>query len=72
MNLPKEKKAVGCKWAFTVKCKVDGSVERNKARLIAKGYTQTYGIIDYQETLAPVAKSNSVQILLSQAVHFNN
>ena len=51
----KRKKVVGCKWAFTIKSKVDGSVERYKARLVAKGFTQTYGI-DYQETFAPVAK----------------
>ena len=32
---------VGCKWVFTLKYKVDGSLERYKARLVAKGYTQT-------------------------------
>lgn len=46
VNLPNEKRIVGCKWVFTVKCKVDGSIERYKARLVAKGFTQTYGI-DY-------------------------
>ncbi|RVW66876.1 Retrovirus-related Pol polyprotein from transposon TNT 1-94 [Vitis vinifera] len=44
MNLPRGKKPVGCKWIFTVKYKVDGTVERYKARLVAKGFTQTYGI----------------------------
>ena len=51
VNLPKEKKIVGCKWVFTIKCKADGSLERYKARLVAKGFTQTYGI-DYQETFS--------------------
>ena len=36
VDLPKEKKTVGCKWAFTVKCKADGSLERYKTRLVGR------------------------------------
>ena len=67
---PEDKSPMGCKWVFTIKYKSDGSIERYKARLMAKGFTQTYGI-DFQKTFALVAKMNSIRVLLSLAINLD-
>ena len=63
-------KSVGCRWIFTVKCHLDGSVECYKACLVAKGYTQTYDI-DYVETFSLVVKIAFVSILISFAANLD-
>uniref|UniRef100_A0A2N9FBM1 Integrase catalytic domain-containing protein n=1 Tax=Fagus sylvatica TaxID=28930 RepID=A0A2N9FBM1_FAGSY len=61
---------VGCRWVFTVKQNPNGTVDRLKARLVAKGFTQTYGL-DYTETFSPVAKLNSIRIIISLAANLD-
>ncbi|GJT02277.1 retrovirus-related pol polyprotein from transposon TNT 1-94 [Tanacetum coccineum] len=63
---PRNMTIIGTKWVFRNKLDENGIVSRNKARLVAQGYNQQEGI-DYDETYAPVARLESIRILLSYA-----
>ncbi|XP_050378264.1 uncharacterized mitochondrial protein AtMg00810-like [Argentina anserina] len=66
--LPKGHKVVGARWIYKTKFHSDGTIERHKARLVARGFTQIFGV-DYKETFAHVAKMNIVRVLLSVVVN---
>jgi hypothetical protein len=60
------RKAISCKWVFKHKTNENGEVVRFKARLVARGFTQVYGV-DYMDTFAPVAKLAAIRILFAIA-----
>jgi len=64
---PKHKNVIRCKWVYKVKRKADGSMDRYKAQLVAKGYKQQY-VIDYEDTFNPVVKAAKVRLVLVVAV----
>nr|GEU81192.1 hypothetical protein [Tanacetum cinerariifolium] len=66
VDLPKGKHAIGTKWVYRNKKDERGIVVRNKARLVAQGYTQEE-IIDYDEVFAPIARIEAIRLFLSYA-----
>src|SRR3990170_7458518 len=67
---PKKHNIIGTKSIFRNKQDENGLVVRNKAQLVAQGYTQVEGI-DFDETFAPVARLEAIRILLAYANHHN-
>ena len=65
--LPPHKNVVTCKWVYKLKRHSDGPVARYKARLVARGYLQQFGL-DYDESFSPVVKPTIVRLLLTLAV----
>ncbi|GJU79223.1 retrovirus-related pol polyprotein from transposon TNT 1-94 [Tanacetum coccineum] len=68
--LPYGKIAIGSKWVFRNKKDEHGTTIKNKARLVAQGYSQEEGI-DYDETFAPVARMEAIRIFLAFATYMN-
>jgi hypothetical protein len=63
-TLPEGAKKIGFKWVFKTKYNEKGEVEKYKARVVAKGYSQQYGV-DYREVFAPVARWNTIRTILA-------
>jgi hypothetical protein len=62
-ELPQGRKAIGCRWTYTLKYGPDGEISRYKARLVAQGFSQIPGI-DYDDTFSPTVRLDSIRILL--------
>ncbi|GJX37762.1 ribonuclease H-like domain-containing protein [Tanacetum coccineum] len=67
IDLPIDRKPIGCKWVFKIRYKSNGKIERYKERLVAKGFSQKEGI-DYEETFSHVVKMSIVRCLINLAV----
>jgi len=63
---PKGVNIVSCKWVFKIKYLPDGRIDRYKARLVARGFSQQHGV-DYDETFAPVVRMETLRVLLAIA-----
>ena len=63
VDLPSEKTAIGCKWVYKIKTRLDSTVDHYKSCLVARGFTQEYEI-DYEETFAHMARLSSIMTLI--------
>ena len=70
VETPLDRTIIGTKWVFRNKLNEDGEIISNKARLVAQGYNQEEGI-DYNETFAPIARLESIRIMLAFASCMN-
>jgi hypothetical protein len=68
--LPKYKNPIGCKWIYKPKFKEDGSIDKCKSILVEKGCSQKESI-DYEKTFSPVAKLNTIRMLIPLATKYH-
>lgn len=68
-DLPQGRKSISCKWTFKLKYKANGDVDKYKARLVARGFTQEKGF-DYSETYSPTAKLTTFRVLMALVNHY--
>ena len=70
VDLPPTCKPIGCKWIFRKKMKIDGTIDKFKARLVAQGFRQKLGI-DHFDTYAPVARITTIRLLVALATIYH-
>ena len=70
VEMPSDRKAVGCRWVYKIKRDSTGNLLKHKARLVAQGYSQKYGQ-DYDEVFAPVMSYTTLRLLLALASRDN-
>ena len=70
VDLSNDYRPIRCKWVFKTKSDVKRQVERYKARLVVKGYSQREGI-DFKETFSPVSTKESLHIIIVIVAHFD-
>ncbi|XP_040955930.1 uncharacterized mitochondrial protein AtMg00820-like [Gossypium hirsutum] len=61
---PANRNIIGVKWVYRAKQNADGNLNKLKAKLVVKGFSQRYGL-DYMETFAPVARLDTVKLLVA-------
>jgi hypothetical protein len=67
VNQPNNKSIVSSKWVLKLKKKPDGSIDKFKARLVARGFSQTQGV-DFTETFAPTLRMETIRFILNYAL----
>ena len=70
IDRPQNRKVIGVKWVYRTKLNANGSINKHKARLVVKGYAQVF-VVDYSDTFAPVARLDTIRLLLAIAAQMN-
>jgi len=70
VDVPPQRKSIGNMWVFKIKCRADGTIDKFKARLVVKGFTQIEGV-DYEETFSHVVRIAFVRLHLALVAHLD-
>lgn len=70
VKLPEKRRTIGSRWVFAVKFRNDGNIDKFKARLVARGFSQRFGI-DYNQTYSPTVRPESLRLLFAIAVEMD-